>query len=32
MKTNEKIELKEVLGCIALGIVIAAIFCIRIIF
>ena len=32
MKTNEKIEPKEVLGCIVLGIVIAAIFCIRIIF
>lgn len=32
MKTNEKIELKEVLGCITVGIVMAAVFVLRIIF
>lgn len=32
MDTKEKIKPREILGCIVLGIVIAAIFCIRIIF
>lgn len=32
MGTKEKIKPSEVLGCVATGIVIAAIFCIRIIF